>query len=134
MEELPSVGVEFLCYNHDLPYGLYDEGRVVKSLKEVERQERIKALLDRASVVLKEVAVEWKLPLAEAKEEHLVLHGGNGRWGQSVVVQKVKWLGMILDEDLDFGLHWEYRIRKARSLLEVLHRVGFSWWVMSPLS
>ena len=41
---------------------------------------------------------------------------------------------MILDEDLDFGPHWEYRIGKARSLLGALEGVGSSKWGMSPLS
>ena len=50
------------------------------------------------------------------------------------MAEKVKWLGVLLDEDLDFGQHWEYRIGKARSLLGALDGVGSSKWGMSPLS
>ena len=46
----------------------------------------------------------------------------------------MKWLSVILDEDLDFGPHWETRIAKACSLLGALHEVGSSRWGMSPLS
>ena len=46
----------------------------------------------------------------------------------------MKWLGVILDEDLDFGPHWETRILKACSLLGALDGVGSSKWGMSPLS
>ena len=46
----------------------------------------------------------------------------------------MKWLGVILDEDLDFGAHWETRIAKARNLLSALDGVGTSRWGMSPLS
>ena len=83
---------------------------------------------------MKEVAAERGLPLAEDKEERLVLRNRNGRRGRQGVAEKVKWLGVILDEDLDFGPHWEYRISKARSLLGALDGVGSSKWGMSPLS
>lgn len=43
-------------------------------------------------------------------------------------------MGVILDEDLDVGQHWEYRIRKAKSLLGKLDDVGSSKWGMSSLS
>ena len=46
----------------------------------------------------------------------------------------MKWLGVILDEDLDFAQYWEYRIRKARSLLGAFDGVGSSKWGMSPLN
>lgn len=79
--------------------------------------------MDRVSVVLKEVAAERGLPLTEDKEERLILRGGGGRRGRRGVCEKVKWLGVILYEDLDFGPHWEIRIGKARSLLGALDRV-----------
>ena len=85
-------------------------------------------------MVLKKVAAEHGLPLAEDKEERLVLRSRAGRRGRRGVSEEVKWLGMILDEDLDFGQHWDYRIGKARSLLGALDGVGSSKWGMSPLS
>ena len=133
-EEVPGVSVEFPSYVDDLHCGLYDGGRMTRELGTIDRRERMEELLDRVSVVLKEVAAEHGLPLAEDKEERLVLRNKNGRRGRRAVAEKVKWLGVILDEDLDFGPHWEYRIGKARSLLGALDGVGSSKWGMSPLS
>ena len=39
------------------------------------------------------------------------------------MVEKLKWLGVILYEYLDFGQDWEYRIRKTRGLLVPLNGV-----------
>ena len=133
-EEVPGVGVEFPSYVDDLHCGLYDGGRVLRGESMMDRRERMEDLLGRVSMVLKEVAAERGLPLAEDKEERLVLRCKYGRRGRRGVAEKVKWLGVILDEDLDFGQHWEYRIVKARSLLGALDGVGSSKWGMSPLS
>ena len=91
-------------------------------------------LVDRVFMVLKEVAAERGLPLSEDKEERLILRGGGGRRGRRGDCEKVKWLGVILDEDLDFSPHWEARVAKARNLLGALDGVGSSRWGMSPLS
>ena len=88
----------------------------------------MEVLLDRVSATIKEVAVERGVPLAEDKEERLVLHDRKGRHGRQGVIEKVKWLGVILDEELDFGPHWKYRLEKARSLLGALRGVGTSRW------
>ena len=133
MEEVPGVAVEFPSYVDDLHCGLYETGRAVGRLDGEERKERMEDLLDRVSVVLKEVATDYRLPLAEDKEERLVLRNSSGKRGRRGVAEKVKWLGVILEEDLDFGQHWEYRIRKARSLLGALDGVGSSRWGMTPL-
>ena len=100
----------------------------------MERHEWMGDLVDRVSVVLMEVAGERGLPLAEDKEERLILRGGGGRRGKRGLCEKAKWLGVILYEDLDFGPHWETRIAKARNLLGALDGVGSSRWGMSPLS
>lgn len=42
------------------------------------------------------------------------------------MAEKVKWLGVILDDELDVGQHWEYWMYKARSMLEALDGVGSS--------
>ena len=49
-------------------------------------------------------------------------------------MEKVKWLGVILDDELVFGQCWEYRIHKARSLRAALDGVGSSRWGMSSSS
>ena len=134
VEEVPGVAVEFPSYVDNLHCGLYEPGRVVGRLGAVERREWMEDLLDRVSVVLKEVAAEHHLPLTEDKKERLVLRNNSGRRGRRGVAEKLKWLGVIFDEDLDLGQHWEYRIRKAGSLLGAVDGVGSSKWGMSPLS
>ena len=91
-------------------------------------------LLGKVSRTIKEVGGERALPLAEDMEEHLILRIKTGRRGWRRLIEKVKWLGVILNEDLDFGPHWEYQIRKAKSLLGALDGVGSSWWGLSQLS
>ena len=72
-EVVPGVGVEFPSYIDDLHCGLYDEWASSRRLEEMERQEWMEDLVDRVSVVLKEVAAERGLPLAEDKEKPLIL-------------------------------------------------------------
>ena len=133
-EVVPGIGVEFTLYVDNLHCGLYDLRESCRGMEEVERREEMWDLVDRVSTVLKEVADERGLLLAEDKEERLILRGGNGRRGRRGACEKVKWLVVILDEDLDFGPHWETRIAKARNLLGALDGVGSSRWGMSPLS
>ena len=83
-----------------------------------------------------EVAAEPRLPLAADKEESVVLRGGCGRKKRrkSGLNEKVKWLGLILDDRLDFKEHWRHQIGKSRSLLGALGGVGNSRWGMSLIS
>ena len=64
------------------------------------------------------------------------MRGGCGRKKnrKNGFAEKVKWLGVILDDRLDFKEHWRHRIGKARSLLGALGGVGNSKWGMSPVS
>ena len=66
-----------------------------------------------------EVAAEQRLPLAADKEESMVLRGGYGtnKNRRNGIAENVKWLGVILNNRLDFKEHWKHRIGKARSLL-----------------
>ena len=104
-EEVSGVGVEFPSYIDDLHCGLYIGRRGVGKLDAIERRERMRDLLDRVSRTLKEVAGERGLPLAKDKEERLILRARAGRRGRRGIVEKVKWLEVILDDDLDFGQH-----------------------------
>ena len=47
-------------------------------------------------------------------------------------VARVKWLGIIIDENLLFDIHWIYRLEKARKLLGALNGIGSSQWGVSP--
>ena len=104
-EKIPGIVVEFPSYVDNLHCGLYDKGRATRGRDEVDRRERMEELLERVSVVLIELAAEHRLPLAEDKEERLVLQSKSGRRGRRGVAEKVKWLEVILDENLDFGQH-----------------------------
>lgn len=57
--------------------------------------------------MLKEVEGECRLPLAEDKEDRVILRSKGGRRGRRGEVVKVKSVGVILDEDLDFDPYWE---------------------------
>lgn len=72
--------------------------------------------------------------LAEDKEERLILRNPSGRRGRRGIGEKVKWLGVILYDELDFGPDWDHTISKAKNLLGALDSVGKSKWGMSPLS
>lgn len=134
-EQVPRVEVEFPSYVDDIHYGLYDLRRSTVGEDEVVKMEDIASLLDRVGVVVKEVAEEFRLLSAEDKTGRLALRGEHGqpkRKGKAV--QRVKWLGVILDEGLDFDLHWESRIEKARRLMGGISGAGTNRWGMSPLS
>ena len=66
----------------------------------------------------------------------MVLRGGCGRKKnrRNGIAEKVKWLGVIVDNRLDFKEHWRHRVGKARLLLRALGGVGNSKWGMSPIS
>ena len=134
VEEVPGVGVEFPSYVDDLHRGLYVGRRCVGGLEANGRRERMGDLPDRVSRTLKEVAGERGRTLAEGIEERLILPDKTGRRRRRGIAEKVKWLVVILNEDLDFGQYSEYRIQKARTLLVALDGVGSSKWGMSPLS
>ena len=53
------------------------------------------------------MAAEQRLPLAADKEESMVLRGGCGRKKRrkNGLAEKVKWLGVILYDRLDFKEH-----------------------------
>ena len=136
VEEVAPVTVDFPSHVDDLHCSIYVNGsNTRRTLNDpLEARERMEDLLDHASAMIKEVAVERGVPLADDKEERLVLRDRKGRRGRQGVAEKVKWLGVILDEELDFGPHWRYRLGKAKSLLGALRRVGTSWWGMGTMS
>ena len=40
----------------------------------------------------------------------------------------MKWLGIILDKDLEFDVHWRKWIDKVRQMLGALNRIGTTQW------
>lgn len=89
--DLPSYVDDLLC-------GLYDNRQVNTGIEREERREQIGKLFNRVSVVLEEVAVKRGLRLVEDKEVRLILYNRSGRQRRGGVAEKVKWLGVILDE------------------------------------
>ena len=123
-EELRREDVQFPTYVDNLHCGLYDRRGAGK---EEVRRERMQDLVSRVQKVVAEVVAEQQLPLAADKEELLVLSGAGGsKKRRNGLTEKVKSLGVILDDCLDFKEHWRHRIGKARSLLRALGGVGNS--------
>ena len=132
-EKVGRVDVEFPSYVDKLHCGLYDRrGAGVPKVQ----QERMQDLVARVQRVVAEVAAEQRLPLAVDKEESIVLRGGCGRKKKrrNGLAEKIKWLGVVLDDRLDFKEHCRHQIGKAPSLLGALVSVGNSKWGMSPVS
>ena len=96
-EEVERVDVQFPSYVDNDHCGLYDK-RVAG--EEVDKRERMQDLVTRVKRVVTEVATEQRLPLAADKEESMVLRGGCGRKKRrkNGLTEKVKWLGVILDD------------------------------------
>ena len=132
-EEVVRVDVQFPSYGDDLHCGLYDKRATGE---EEAKRERMQDLVARVQRVVTEVAAEWRLPLAADNEESMVLRGGCGRKKRrkNGLAERVKWLGVILDDRLDFKEHWRHRIGKARLLLGALGGVGNARWGMGPVS
>ena len=71
-----------------------------------EEGQGVQELLARADKVVKEVVEERELPLEGEKEEKLVLRkGGRKKRKKNMEVEKVKWLEVILDQDLEFDTY-----------------------------
>ena len=136
MEEVAPAVVDFPSYVDDLHCGISLRGGGTRRTPgdPQEARERMEDLLDRATTTIKEVAVARGVPLAEDKEERLILRDKKWRRSRRGVVEKLKWLGVILDEELDFGPYWRYRLGKAKSLLGALRGVATSRWGMGPIS
>ena len=87
-------------------------------------------VMDRVDGNVNEVAREWNLPLEPDKTERIVFR--TKRKGKRKDANWIKWLGIIVDEDLVFDHHWKSRISKARKLLGTLSGLGNSNWGISP--
>ena len=76
-----------------------------------------------------EITNKWNLLLEKEKYEKIVCNPkgvGSGKRKKRVDVEKVRWMGIIVDETLDFDHHWKFRITKAKQLLVVLSSMGSS--------
>ena len=105
--------VGMFSYIDDIHIGVY--GRT-----ECEEKEQ-GGWVERVDEVVGEVSKEWGMPTAPDTDERLVMRGRERRKKRRGGETKlVKWLGNILDDDLSFDVHWQKRVKKARSLLGAL--------------
>ena len=82
-------------------------------------------------------ANKWNLQLEKEKHEKIVFNPkgvGSGRRKKRSEVEKVKWLGIIVDETLCFNHHCKSRIAKVKQLLGSLSSMGSSQWGISHTS
>ena len=115
---MPGVQVEVNSYVDDLALSIIDEGDSMDMGR----------LVDKGGAIMKEVAEKEGIPLEKEKEKFIVF----GRKGKKN--EGVKWLGIILDERLQFQTHLETRIKRPRKMLGCPKGLGNSAWGLSPLS
>ena len=89
-------------------------------------------VIDQVDRIVNETAEEWDLPLERGKTERIIFR--KKRKEKRKDAKWVKWLGIIVDEDLLFDHHWKSRISKARKLLGTFSGVGSANWGISPNS
>ena len=68
------------------------------------------------------------------KNEEIVFNQGgvgSGKRKRKSEVEKVTWLGIKVDDTLDFDHHWKSRLAKARQLLGSLCSMGSPQWGIS---
>ena len=131
-----GVDIELPSDLDDIHLGIYDHGTRGAGIQDLDGEgEAIGELLARADRVLKEVALEKGLPLEDSKEEKLILRKrGRKKRKRNKEMGRVKWLGVILDEDLEFDIHWKGRVGMAKKMLGALNGVDNSQWGISPNS
>ena len=73
-----------------------------------DKKGEMKANLDQANIIVNQIAAKWTLPLEKDNHETIVFTPGGTSSGKSkkrAEVERVKWLGIILDETLKFDHH-----------------------------
>ena len=127
LSEATGLDIEVPSYVDDIMACVLDHDGV----------ENIKEVLGEVDRIVGEVATRWNVPLEKEKHEKIVFNPkgvGSGRRKKRSEVERVKWLGIIVDDTLDFDHHWKSRIDKAKRLLGSLSSMGSSQWGISPTS
>ena len=105
VREEVGVEIELPSYVDDIHLGIYNTYRRGVRIYDAQVDgEGVRELLVRADKVVKEVAAERGLPLEPEKEEKLVLRKGGRRNKRNKEVERVKWLRVVLNEDLEFDI------------------------------
>ena len=131
-----GVNIELPSYVDDIHLGIYDHRRRGAGIQDLDGEgEATGDLLARADCVLTELALEQGLTQEDSKEEKLILQkGGRKKRKRNKEMERVKGLGVILDEDLEFDIHWKGRVAMAKKMLGALNGVGHSQCGISPNS
>ena len=125
VRKVTGTDIELPSYVDDIHLGIYEWTGKAAGTRDDGLYYNEEELLTRASTIVKEVASECELPMEDSKEESLILRPrGQRRRGKER--KWVKWLGIILDEDLEFDVHWKKRIDIARKMLGTLNGIGTS--------
>ena len=114
LEEMESTIIEELQLNIEIPS--YVEEILICVLDREGKME-LKRELKEVDMMVNRVATKWNLPLEKEKHEEIVFNPrgrGSGRKKKRAETERVKWLGIIIDENLEFDHHWKSRIRKGK--------------------
>ena len=132
LEEIESTIAQDLQLNIEIPSYVDD---ILICVLDTEGKMEMKKGLGEVDTVVNRVAAKWNLPLEKEKLEEIVFNPGgrgSGRKKKRAETERVQWLGIIIDENLEFDHHRKSRIEKVRKLLGALSGIGNSQWGISP--
>ena len=108
---------------------------ILVCILDTEGKMEMKGTMNKIDSVVNRVGINWNLPL-EKESHHQVMFNpvgrGSGRKKKRAVVEKVKWLEMIIDENLEFDYHWKSRVEKTQNILGALSGISNSQCGISP--
>ena len=126
LEEMEAKLTQELQTNIEIPSYVDD---ILVCMLDRSGTANIKELLHQANRIINEVATKHNLSLQPDKHEEIIFNpGGKGsrKRKKRMEIERVKWLGIIIDETLDFDHHWKSRVDKARKLLGALSSISSS--------
>ena len=115
---IPGLQVEINSYVDDIVLSIIDED----GMSDMSR------IVKKGAKIMREIAEADGIPFEKEKEETIVF----GIKGNKL--EKVKWLGIILDSKLKFQDHLEVRVKRLRQMLGNLKGLGNSAWGLNPAS
>ena len=102
---------------------------ILASIMDKRERKNMDQVMNQVDRVVNEVAEEWDIPLELEKIERIASR--TKRKGKRKNAKSVKWLGIIVHEDLLFDYHWKSWISKARKLRGALSSIGSTNWRIS---
>ena len=132
LEEMEAAITQELTINIEIPS--YEDDILVCILDSEGKME-MKGTMKTIEIVVNRVAIKWNLPVEKAKHEEIVFNPegkGSGKKKKRAEGEKVRWLGIIIDENLEFDHYRKSRVEKARRQLRALNGIGNSQLEISP--